>query len=137
MDELNSLLSNLPNYALITEDMKQAALEGARIPDEQLRWPGEDGYEATYDVFFAAITLVGFLRAQPFVNSASSEGTSVSVEKPDWDALLAYYRSQSPIVSATGNSVLQRVTIPDVPHVRRTDMSGRWDSNGDVDTDLG
>lgn len=137
MATLDELLGNLPNYDLVTSAMKQAALDGAQVPDSQGRWPGEDNYVPTYDVYFAAISLVAFLKAQPFVKSASSEGTSVSAQAPDWDSLLAYYRSQSPIVQSTGRQVLQRVPIPDVPHVRRTDMSGGWDYSGDIDTDIG
>lgn len=137
MDDLNDLLINLPGYSKLTTSMKQAALDGALMPDSFLIWPGEEGYEPTYDVYFAAIGLVGFLQAQPFVKSSSSEGTSVSVEKPDWSSLLAYYRSMSPIIRACGNTLLQRVPIPEGPHVYKTDMSGRYDHYGDVDTDLG
>ncbi|AVO24400.1 hypothetical protein PBI_ADLER_9 [Microbacterium phage AlexAdler] len=136
MDELNALLQNLPGYALLTETMKQAALNGAQVPDSFGIWPGEEGYEPTYDVYFAALTLLGYLMAQPVVRQTSSEGTSVAVDAPDWSALAAYYRSQSVICNATGNGVLQRVTIPDVAHVRRTPMEGYGHGYGDVDTDL-
>lgn len=137
MDELNALLANLPGYSLITEQMKLAALEGARVPDSFLVWPGEEGYDPTYDVYFAALSLLGFLQAQPVVRQSSSEGTAVAVDAPNWGALISYYRSMSRIVNATGNQVLQKVLIPDGPHVRKTDMSGRFDRYGDVDTDLG
>uniref|UniRef100_A0AAU6R5X5 Tail terminator n=1 Tax=Micrococcus phage Olihed TaxID=3092209 RepID=A0AAU6R5X5_9CAUD len=137
MDELEALLANLPGYALLTPSMKQAALDGARIPDSFLIWPGEDGYETTYDPYFAALNLLGFLMAQPVVRQSSSEGTAVAVDAPSWSALAAYFRSQSYICSANGNQVLQEVPIPGGPHVYKTDMSGRWDGNGDVDTDLG
>lgn len=137
MDELDALLANLPGYSLITEQMKLAALEGARVPDSFSVWPGEDGYEPTYDVYFAALSLLGFLQAQPVVRQSSSEGTAVMVDAPNWGALANYYRSMSRIVNATGNQVLQKVLIPDGPHVRKTDMSGRFDHYGDVDTDLG
>lgn len=137
LEDMEALLASLPGYALITSTMKTAALEGAVIPDSFGLWPGEDGYEATYDIYFAAWSLLGFLRAQPVVRNASSEGTSVAVDAPDWSALAHYYLSMSPIGAAAGNGVLQRVAIPDVPHVVRTDMSGRFDSYGDVDTDLG
>ena len=136
MDELNALLQNLPGYALLTETQKQGALNGARVPDSFGIWPGEEGYEVTYDAYFAALTLIGFLMAQPIVRSTSSEGTSISVDAPDWRALASYYRSQSIICNATGNGVLQRVKIPDVPHVRPTHMEGVFYGYGDVDTDL-
>ncbi|WIC89567.1 hypothetical protein SEA_GARDENB_9 [Microbacterium phage GardenB] len=134
MDELNALLQNLPGFALLTETQKQAALNGAQVPDSFGIWPGEEGYEVTYDVYFAALTLLGFLMAQPIVRSTSSEGTSISVDAPDWRALASYYRSQSVICNATGNGVLQRVTIPDVSHVRKVPMEGV--TYHDVDTDL-
>lgn len=137
MDDLNALLANLPNASLITTNMKQAALDGARVPDSFLVWPGEPGYENTYDFFFAAYNLIAFLQAQPVVRSTSSEGTSISVDAPDWAALRDYYKSQSIIFGASGNGVLTKVLIPEGPHVLPTDMSGRWDGYGDVDTDLG
>lgn len=137
MDELNALLAGLPGSELITTEMKVRALTMSRIPDSEGRWPGDDDYVTTYDPYYAALSLVGFLSAQPYVTNANSEGSGVTVSKPDWGALSAYYRSQSVIVAASGNGVLQRVTIPDVPHVRPTDMSGRGFWDGDVDTDLG
>lgn len=137
MDELNALLENLPGYSSITVAMKNAALSGALIPDANGVWPGQDGYVPTYDVYFAALNLLGFMQAQPFVRQSSSEGTSVAVDAPDWGALASYYRSQSRIVQSQGGTVLQSVAIPEGPHVRRTDMSGRGPYYGDVDTDLG
>lgn len=136
MDELDALLMNLPGYGLLTVTMKENALNGARVPDSFGIWPGHEGYEATYDVYFAAINLLGFLMAQPVVRQTSSEGTSVAVDAPNWGALAAYYRSQSMICNAQGNGVLSRVTIPDVPHVRRTNMQYGGDDNADVDTDV-
>lgn len=137
MDELNALLENLPGYSSITVAMKQAALDGARIPDSFGIWPGEEGYEPTYDVYFAAINLVGFLQAQPVVRQSSSEGTSVAIDAPNWSALLNYFRSQSPIVGLNGNQVLQRVNIPDPPHVVKLNMNSKDAYYGDFDTDLG
>lgn len=137
MDDLNALLVSLPGYGLLTPNMKQHALDGARVPDSSGVWPDQPDYEATYDVYFAAISLIGFLMAQPVVRQSSSEGTSVAVDAPNWGGLLAWYRSMSPICQSQGNDVLNLVPIPDVPHVRRTDMSGRGDEYGDVDTDLG
>lgn len=137
MDELNALLENLPGYSSITVAMKNAALSGALIPDAGGVWPGQNGYVPTYDVYFAALNLLGFLQAQPFVRQSSSEGTSVAVDAPDWGALASYYRSQSRIVQSQGGTVLQSVAIPEGPHVRKTDMSGRGPYYGDVDTDLG
>lgn len=136
MDELNALLESLPGYSLLTVSMKQTALDGARVPDSFLIWPGEDGYEPTYDVYFAAIRLIGFLQAQPVVRQTSSEGTSIAVDAPSWGALLAYYQSMSQIFGLHGNGVLNRVSIPDVPHVRKVNMSYGGEYYGDVDTDV-
>lgn len=132
---LNGLLAPLPGYSILSEPMKLDALAASRIPDASGVWPGSPGYVATYDVYWAATLLVGFLRAQPIVRQSSSEGTSVSVDAPDWAGLLLYYRSQSPVAQASG-ATLTAVPIPDGPHVQRTDMSGRWDGYGDIDTDL-
>lgn len=137
MDELNSLLVSLPGYGLLTPDMKQRALNGALIPDSAGVWPGDDDYVLTYDPYYAAISLIGFLQAQPVVRQSSSEGTSVAVDAPNWGGLLAWYRSMSTICQAQGSDILTLVPIPDVPHVLPTDMSGRGDGYGDVDTDLG
>lgn len=135
--KLNELLEALPGYSVLTDTMKTTALTGARIPDSAGRWPADPSYEPTYDIYFAALSLMPFLQAQPVVTSAGSEGTSVSVSVPDWDALRAFYRGLSPIINASGNDVLQLVPIPDPPHVRRVPMNDRGGYYGDVDTDIG
>lgn len=138
IDELNALLASLPGYALLTNDMKNRALEGAVVPDSNGVWPGGEDYVPTYDVYYAAISLIGFLQAQPVVRQSSSEGTSVAVDAPNWTGLVAWYSSMSLICSAQpGGGLLKPVAIPDGPHVVRRDMSGRGDGYGDVDTDLG
>lgn len=136
IDDLNALLVSLPGYSLLTTQMKTDALAGARIPDSVGVWPDNVGYVSTYDTYFAAIGLVGFLRAQPVVRSSSSEGTSVSVDAPDWGGLLAWYRSMSPICAATGSGILQRISIPEGPHIKRVPMNLRSDGSDNVDTDL-
>lgn len=137
MEELEALLQNLPGYALLSEAMKQAALDGALVPDADGVWPGEDGYVPTYDVYFAALNLLGYLQAQPVVRQSSSEGTSVAVDGPNWAGLANYFKSMSPIVQATNSSILQKVLIPEGPHVRHVDMSTREHGYDNVDTDLG
>lgn len=137
MDELSTLLQTLPGYALISVSMKQAALEGARIPDSFGLWPGEEGYEPTYDVYYAAFTLLGFLQAQPVVRQTSSEGTSVTVDAPSWGALAAYFKGLSPIMGAKASDVLRIIPIPGGPHVRKTNMSERGSHYDNVDTDVG
>lgn len=137
MEELTALLAGLPGADLVTPAMKTVALQHSRIPDDEGRWPGQDGYVDTYDVYYAALSLLGFMQARPAVTSASSESTSVSTTPADWSALAAFYRSMSRICQAMGSDVLNLVDIPQGPHVKRTDMSGRFDGYGDVDTDLG
>lgn len=136
-NSLDELLNTLPGFDALTTAMKSSALAGALIPDAWGMWPGEQGYVATYDNYFAALNLIAFLQAQPLVTNTSSEGTSVTVAPPDWAALRSYYRSMSQIIQTTGQDVLTRVEIPDLPHVVPTNMSGRRSHYGDIDTDLG
>jgi len=133
MDELSTLLQTLPGYSLISVGMKQAALDGARIPDSSGMWPGEVGYLVTYDVYFAALSLLGFMQAQPVVRQTSSEGTSVTVDPPSWGTLAAYFRTLSVILSQSDKSIISVVPIPGRPHVYRTEMRG---GSNDVDTDV-
>jgi hypothetical protein len=135
LEDLTALVASLPNSALLTDSMKQTALNGALIPDSFNVWPGQPGYEATHDPYFAAIGLIGFLQAQPVVRQSSSEGTSVAVDAPNWSGLVAYYRSMSPIAQTTGNDVLRIIPIPGGSHVRRTDMGNTGGGYVDVDTD--
>jgi hypothetical protein len=137
VDDLTDLLAKLPGASLITPKMKQDALSGALVPDGLGVWPGQPGYMATYDVYWAAIGLVGFLAAQPVVKQSASEGTSITVEVPNWGGLTAWFSSMSRIAGAASTPLLQAVPIPEGRHVHRTDMSGRGDDYGNVDTDLG
>lgn len=137
MEELDKLLAALPNSDKVTTEMKQAALNGSLIPDPDGIWPGQVGYVTTHDVYWAAINLMPFMQAQPQVTSASSEGTSVTATRFDWDAIASFYRGMSVIVGANPRDVLNLVAIPDVPHVRRVPMNDRGGYYGDVDTDLG
>jgi hypothetical protein len=136
MNQLEALLQSLPNYALITSDMKQAALNSSLIPDSAGVWPGGVGYELTYDVYHAAGLLLPFLMAQPTVTSASSEGTSISTTPMDWSALKESYRLLSPIAKAVGLGVLNVVDIPENSHVVRVPMRDGGGYYGDVDTDV-
>lgn len=137
LEDLNGLLAALPGYSMLTPGMKQRALDGARIPDAAGVWPGQPNYVPTYDVYYAAVGLVGFLQAQPVVRQSSSEGTSIAVDAPNWSGLILWYQSMSPIFQVQVPDVLRVVPIPDWPHVVPTDMSGRGQDYGDVDTDLG
>lgn len=137
MTDLEALLSPLPGYALLTTEMKQAALDRSLVPDSLGVWPGQPTYSDTYDIYWAALGLLGFLEAQPVVRQSSSEGTSVAVDAPSWGSLAAYYRGASQIAGATGGDALGVLLVPGGSHVRRTDMTGRWNGYDNVDTDLG
>lgn len=139
LEDLTALVANLPNSSLLNDTMKNRALAGALMPDVNKVWPGNDAYINTYDIYYAAISLIGFLQAQPVVRQSSSEGTSVAVDAPQWDGLITWYKSMSPIFQATGISVLGFIEIPDGDHVHRTNMhdysnSGRFGFDN-VDTD--
>lgn len=136
LEDLTALVVNLPNASLLNDSMKNGALANALIPDALGVWPGQPGYTATYDVYWAAIGIISFLQAQPVVRQSSSEGTSVSVDAPNWAGLIAWYRSMSLVAGATKETVLGTVAIPSTHHVYRTDMTGRFDGNDNVDTDL-
>lgn len=136
MVALDALLTSLPGYSLLTNEMKQKALSTALVPDAAGVWPGKPGYVMTFDPYWAAIGLIGFMQAQPVVRQTSSEGTSVAVDAPNWSGLVAFYRSMSPIASATqAGPVLGVIPIPTTPHVRKVHMEVR-DHYDNVDTDL-
>ncbi len=137
VDDLNALLAPLPGYAVLSPTMKQNALNMSLVPDAAGVWPGNPGYVTTYDIYWAAGSLLGYMMAQPFVKQVASEGTSTTVEAPNWSSIAAFFRSQSTIAQASAATpILTEIPIPGLPHVVRTDMSGRWDGYGDVDTDV-
>ena len=133
---LDDLLSGIPGYGDVTSAMKDAVLANSLMPDSFDIWPGEDGYEPTYDVYFAAMNLLSFLQSKPVITSSSSEGTSVSVTPTDWGSLKAYFSSMSPIAKSIGGSTLSVITIPGESHVERTNMSEDSYDYGDADTDI-
>lgn len=139
--ELDGIMSNLPGYDTVTQTMKNAALSQSLVPDYAGVWPGQLNYSPTYDVYWAAISLVGFLQAQPVLRQHSSEGTSFAMDAPSWGSLVAFYKSMSRIAGATEAPVIGTVAIPFTPHVKHVDMSGRTASGertpyGDIDTDV-
>lgn len=137
-EDLKALISVLPGSDAILDVMLEQALAMSVVPDSFGIWPGREGYETTHDIYYAALTLMGFLQAQPYTTSASSEGTSVTVKAPDWKADIESFRNLSRICGAQGNDVLTVVPIPDGPHVIPVYMGSMGGGdNGDVDTDLG
>jgi hypothetical protein len=136
---LDEILAGLPNASMLTTTMKETALHQSAIPDANGVWPGKSGYSDTFDIYWAAIQLISFLKAQPFVNQTASEGTSITVSRPDWGALVAYYQSMSPIAGATAAPALSYINIPSTPVAVKVDMNdedwkGRRTSYGDVNT---
>jgi hypothetical protein len=139
-EELTALIANLPGASLITEKMKTDALAVSLVPDALGVWPGFPNYVVTVDLYYAALQLINFLRGQPVIRNSSSEGTSVSVDAPDWASIMAYYKSMSVIAKANSSDLLKVVYIPDPPHVKKVPMGseyGRGSSYDNVDTDLG
>jgi hypothetical protein len=137
IDDLIKLLEPLPGYDVLSTHMLANALAQSMIPDGAGVWPGQPNYQDTYDIFWAALSLVGYLQAQPYIRQSSSEGTSVAVDAPNWTALTTYFKSQSKIAQATQSGpLLTAVPIPEINLIVRTDMSGVGDQYGDVDTDV-
>lgn len=135
MEELEQLLKSLPGYDLVTEGMKHKALQGARIPDADGNMPGDRKYVPTYDAYFAAYGLVGFMQAQPAVTTASSEGTSVTTTGYNWDGLRQWLRANSAICQSTDADVFTVIPIPNTHPVTRTNMHGGGPYD-DHDTDV-
>ena len=135
MEQIDEILSNIPGYSSLPVTMKQTALGLSLIPDSNGVWPAQPGYVSTYDYYYAASILLGYLKAQPYVSSVSSEGTSVSTTAPDWSALAKSFASMSIILSNQG--IFTKVSIPEGPYIVPTDMAGRGSRYGDTNTDIG
>jgi len=134
MEELKEILASIPGSDLVSDAMLNKALQQARIPDADGRMPGDVAYIPTHDAYYAAASLVGLLRAQPAVTSAGSEGTNVSTTPYDWDSLLAWLYSMSPIKAAAQSDVFTVIPIPNTYRKDRKDMQG--DDYYGHDTDI-
>lgn len=134
MEELNSILSMIPGADTLPNHAKSAALGKSLIPDREGNLPGDKGYTAAYDAYYAAYLLAVLVRSAPKVTAASSEGTSITVSDTDWNALYGYLHSMSIILSQS--STFHVIPVPDDLHISRNDMSGK-DGYGDINTDLG
>ena len=110
MPTLDDVLALIPGGDVVSQAMRESALAKSLIPDSSGHLPGEQGYTPTHDAFYAALTLLGVVRAQPAVTTASSESTSISSTPPDWASLEGWLRSQS-AVSYT------HLTLPTTPYV--------------------
>lgn len=133
MQELKDLLSGVPGGDNVPESMLNNVLQMSLIPDDEGNLPGAAAYTPKHDVYYAALSLVGWLKAQPQVTSAGSEGTSVTTTAFDWDSLGEYFRSMSLIASQS--SVFTVLTIPEYRKVRHTNMRVGGNLN-DRDTDI-
>ena len=137
MDELDIILGQVQGYDAVPNELKAHALEGSLIPDVNGVWPSKVGYIPTYDHYYAAMNLVGYLRAQPQVTSTGSEGTNVTVSPTNWDSLLIWLKSKSSIVLVSGDSVITPVSIQLGPHVVKQNMQGSGVYRGETDNTLG
>lgn len=126
---LDQILQSIPYGDKITEDQKAHALSKSLIPDSNGVWPGHAGYVNTYDVFYAALSLVDLLEAQPAVTQASSEGTSVSTTAVDWSKIRKWLASGSSI--AGNQPAFTVIPLPYDPGVSvYTDVTTEVDSRG-------
>lgn len=137
MDELDIILGQVQGYDAVPNELKAHALEGSLIPDKNGVWPSKVGYIPTYDHYYAAMNLVNYLRAQPQVTTAGSEGTNVTVSPTNWDSLLIWLKSKSSIVLVSGDSVITPVSIPLGPHVVKRNMQGSGVYRGETDNTIG
>lgn len=137
MDELDIILGQVQGYDAVPNELKAHALEGSLIPDENGVWPSKVGYIPTYDHYYAAMNLVGYLRSQPQVTSTGSEGTNVTVSPTNWDSLLIWLKSKSSIVRVSGDSVITPVSIQLGPHVVKQNMQGSGVYRGETDNTIG
>ncbi len=103
-DKLDQMVTMTASPALSVEDL-HAALAASLIPDAAGVWPGQPGYQPTYDLYWAAAE-TSTLRAMRVAMSATqtvtkvtSEGSTFEVEQsaPDWAALSRRWRAMSQI----------------------------------------
>lgn len=126
---LDQILQSIPHGDKITEDQKAHALSQSLVPDANGVWPSHEGYIATYDVFYAALSLVDLMEAQPAVTQASSEGTSVSTTAVDWSKIRKWLASGS--VVAGNQLAFTVIPLPYDPGVSvYTDVTAEVDSRG-------
>lgn len=105
LDRLTELVDPAASPTLSDADL-HAALAASLIPDAAGVWPGQPGYQPTYDLYWAAAE-TGVLRAMRAAMSATetvtrvtSEGTTFDVQPApatDWAALERSWRARSRI----------------------------------------
>lgn len=132
MQELKELLSAAPGIDKVPETVLIKALAKSLVPDEDGNFPGADDYTSTYDVYFAALYVVGWLRALPQVTAAGSEGTNITTTPFDWDSLAEHFRSMSDIASLSDGFTIIPVHASN-PLVRVNMRDGGYFDDRDTD----
>ena len=92
-------------FPTLSETDLQAALDASLIPDTAGVWPGQPGYQPTYDLYWAAAetstlrAMRAAMSATQTVTKVTSEGSTFEVEQsaPDWAALSRRWRAMSQI----------------------------------------
>lgn len=131
MPTLDDVLALIPGGDVVSQAMRESALAKSLIPDSSGHLPGERGYTPTHDVFYAALTLLGVVRAQPAVTTASSESTSISATTPNWPSLEGWLRSQSVICRNQDALTVIPITYDD--YITRAYMGGESYRGYDAD----
>ena len=131
MPTLHDVLALIPGGDVVSQAMRESALAKSLIPDSSGHLPGERGYTPTHDVFYAALTLLGVVRAQPAVTTASSESTSISATTPNWPFLEGWLCSQSVICRNQDALTVIPITYDD--YITRAYMGGESYRGYDAD----
>lgn len=104
-DKLDQMVTMTTSPALSVEDL-HAALAASLIPDAAGVWPGQPGYQPTYDIYWAAAetsalrAMRAAMSATETVTRVTSEGTTFDVQPApatDWAALERSWRARSRI----------------------------------------
>lgn len=132
---VDELLSMVPGYSSVPEGIKIHAVSSSLIPDAEGNFPGDSDYVSTHDQFYAALQLVAILSSMPAVTTTSSEGTSVTATKMDWENMRRWLKSQS-LIYSMNDSVFGIVDVTGYHDITRTNMSGKRYRYGDIDTDI-
>lgn len=118
-----------------------ASLADAVTIDAQGRKPGEEGWQATYDVFFlaglVALKFAAFNAAMPQVTRISSEGESLTFTPVNWEEAAERFFALSPLTQRhrRGGNSFQLIPMDrgDNWRPRSARRGGDWD----VDTETG
>lgn len=122
---VNSLLGDgvLPDFLI------GQAVDGAVIPDDAGRMPGDPQWTPTFDGWWAAAdaALLADTMQGDRLTSVTSEGTTMQIAPTDWHARANTWRARSSI----GTSRIGTITVPRNPPYRPTSDGmhvGMWRS---------